>query len=587
MNIKDTLQKEISTLIENLYQVQNVVLDVQENKTEFEGDFTVVTFPLVKLVKKSPDVVAMELGGALSASSDLVAGFNVVKGFLNLLIKNRAFLDNLSLSAQSFEANVKAKGKVMVEYSSPNTNKPLHLGHVRNNLLGYSVAQILKEAGYEVTKTQIINDRGIHICKSMVAWLERDGNETPESTQLKGDKLVGQYYVYFDSLYKAEVKELLAEGMSEEEAKKQAPIMKKAQAMLLDWEKGDSQVRDLWEKMNGWVYEGFAQTYKRLGVSFDQVQYESNTYLLGKDLIQQGLNSGVFYRKEDGSVWVDLTEEGLDHKLLLRSDGTSVYMTQDLGTAVERFKENDIEKLIYTVGNEQDYHFQVLFKILKKLGYGWADQLYHLSYGMVELPEGKMKSREGTVVDADDLMEEMFSTAMEKAQELGKLENLSNEEKIASYETVGIGALKYYLLKVDPRKKMLFNPKESIDFNGNTGPFIQYTYARIQSLLSKAEYKALEEVPAVELNASEKQLIMQLSNYKEVVERAAESLSPALVANYLYELVKSYNSFYQNNPILKQDQEDTKQFRLYLSALSALVIKKSLGLLGIGTVDRM
>ena len=587
MNIKDTLQKEISTLIENLYQVQDVVLDVQENKTEFEGDFTVVTFPLVKLVKKSPDVVAMELGGALSASSDLVAGFNVVKGFLNLLIKNRAFLDNLSLSAQSFEANVKAKGKVMVEYSSPNTNKPLHLGHVRNNLLGYSVAQILKEAGYEVTKTQIINDRGIHICKSMVAWLERDGNETPESTQLKGDKLVGQYYVYFDSLYKAEVKELVAEGMSEEEAKKQAPIMKKAQAMLLEWEKGDSQVRELWEKMNGWVYEGFAQTYKRLGVSFDQVQYESNTYLLGKDLIQLGLNSGVFYRKEDGSVWVDLTEEGLDHKLLLRSDGTSVYMTQDLGTAVERFKENDIEKLIYTVGNEQDYHFQVLFKILKKLGYGWADQLYHLSYGMVELPEGKMKSREGTVVDADDLMEEMFSTAMEKAQELGKLENLSNEEKLASYETVGMGALKYYLLKVDPRKKMLFNPKESIDFNGNTGPFIQYTYARIQSLLSKAEYKVLEEVPAVELNASEKQLIMQLSNYKEVVERAAESLSPALVANYLYELVKSYNSFYQNNPILKQDQEDTKQFRLYLSALSALVIKKSLGLLGIGTVDRM
>lgn len=587
MNIKDTLQKEISTLIENLYQVQNIVLDVQENKTEFEGDFTVVTFPLVKIVKKSPDVVAMELGGALSASSDLVAGFNVVKGFLNLLIKNRAFLDNLSLSAQSFEANVKAKGKVMVEYSSPNTNKPLHLGHMRNNLLGYSVAQILKEAGYEVTKTQIINDRGIHICKSMVAWLERDGNETPESTQLKGDKLVGQYYVYFDSLYKAEVKELVAEGMSEEEAKKQAPIMKKAQAMLLDWEKGDSQVRELWEKMNGWVYEGFAQTYKRLGVSFDQVQYESNTYLLGKDLIQQGLNSGVFYRKEDGSVWVDLTEEGLDHKLLLRSDGTSVYMTQDLGTAVERFKENDIEKLIYTVGNEQDYHFQVLFKILKKLGYGWADQLYHLSYGMVELPEGKMKSREGTVVDADDLMEEMFSTAMEKAQELGKLENLTNEEKLASYETVGMGALKYYLLKVDPRKKMLFNPKESIDFNGNTGPFIQYTYARIQSLLSKAEYKVLEEVPAVELNASEKQLIMQLSNYKEVVERAAESLSPALVANYLYELVKSYNSFYQNNPILKQEQEDTKQFRLYLSALSALVIKKSLGLLGIGTVDRM
>ena len=399
--------------------------------------------------------------------------------------------------------------------------------------------------------------------------------------------MVGNYYVAFDQTYKKQIAELVANGTDENSAKKQAPVILEAQKMLLDWEKGDETVRNLWSEMNSWVYAGFAETYKRLGVDFDQIQYESNTYLLGKDLIQHGLVTGVLYQKEDGSVWCDLSDEGLDHKLLLRGDGTSVYMTQDLGTAVQRFQENDIQKLIYTVGNEQDYHFDVLFKILKKLGYSWAENLYHLSYGMVELPEGKMKSREGTVVDADDLMQEMYITAKEKAQELGKLENLSNEEKEKSYETVGIGALKYFMLKVDPKKKMLFNPAESIDFAGNTGPFIQYTYARIQSLLSKAEYKVLEEVPAVELNASEKQLIMQLSNYKEVVERAAESLSPALVANYLYELVKSYNSFYQNNPILKQDQEDTKQFRLYLSALSALVIKKSLGLLGIGTVDRM
>jgi arginyl-tRNA synthetase len=474
----------------------------------------------------------------------------------------------------------------MVEYSSPNTNKPLHLGHIRNNLLGFSVAQILKEAGYDVIKTQIINDRGIHICKSMLAWEKFGKGETPETTNTKGDKFVGNYYVEFDKNYKKEIAELVEQGVGEEQAKKDAPVMKEAQKMLLDWENGEATVRALWEEMNSWVYKGFNETYKRLGVDFDQVQYESNTYILGKDLIQEGLDKGVLYEKEDGSVWCDLTDEGLDQKLLLRSDGTSVYMTQDLGTAVERFKQNNIQKLIYTVGNEQDYHFQVLFKILKKLGYEWADQLFHLSYGMVELPEGKMKSREGTVVDADDLMQEMYETAKSKAQELGKLENLSEEEKEASYETVGLGALKYFMLKVDPKKKMLFNPAESIDFNGNTGPFIQYTYARIQSLLSKAG-TLQPETADIELNQSEKELIMQLTNFKTIVAKSAETLSPALVANYVYDLVKAYNSFYQNNPILNQEDENVKQFRLNISDITAKTIKKSLGLLGIGTVNRM
>ena len=420
----------------------------------------------------------------------------------------------------------------------------------------------------------------------MLAWQKSGKNETPESTNLKGDKLVGNYYVAFDKEYKKEIAELVAQGSEEETAKKQATIILEAQKMLLDWEKGDETVRNLWAEMNTWVYTGFAETYKRLGVDFDQVQYESNTYLLGKDLIQQGLISGILYRKEDGSVWCDLSEEGLDQKLLLRGDGTSVYMTQDLGTAVQRFQENNIQKLIYTVGNEQDYHFEVLIKILRKLGYSWAENLYHLSYGMVELPEGKMKSREGTVVDADDLMQEMYETAKDKAQELGKLETLSEEDKEKSYETVGIGALKYFMLKVDPRKKMLFNPAESIDFSGNTGPFIQYTYARIQSLLNKATNTA-EKVSAYEINASEKELVMNLSNFKAVISRAAETLSPALIANYIYEVVKSYNSFYQNNPILNQEDENAKNFRLELSELTGKTIKKGLLLLGIGTVDRM
>lgn len=586
MNIKYIIEEKLSEVILNVYQLKDIKLEVQENKTEFEGDFTIVTFPLVKQLKKNPESIGIELGEALTEQTEIFESFNVVKGFLNVKVKNQLFVDNFRSVTNNFSTIEKKNATVMVEYSSPNTNKPLHLGHIRNNLLGFSVAQILKEAGYDVIKTQIINDRGIHICKSMLAWEKFGNGATPETTNTKGDKFVGNYYVEFDKNYKKEIADLVNQGVGEEQAKKDAQVMKEAQKMLLDWENGEETVRALWAEMNSWVYKGFNETYKRLGVDFDQVQYESNTYILGKDLIQAGLDKGVLYQKEDGSVWCDLTDEGLDQKLLLRSDGTSVYMTQDLGTAVERFKQNNIQKLIYTVGNEQDYHFQVLFKILKKLGYEWADQLFHLSYGMVELPEGKMKSREGTVVDADDLMQEMYETAKSKAQELGKLETLSEEDKEASYETVGLGALKYFMLKVDPKKKMLFNPAESIDFNGNTGPFIQYTYARIQSLLSKAG--ALQtETADIELNQSEKELIMQLANFKTVVAKSAETLSPALVANYVYDLVKAYNSFYQNNPILNQEDENVKQFRLNISDITAKTIKKSLELLGIGTVNRM
>lgn len=586
MNIKNIIEEKLLEIILNVYQLKGIMLEVQENKTEFEGDFTIVTFPLVKQLKKNPETIGTELGQALTEQTELLESFNVVKGFLNVKVKNQFFIDNFSALAENFDTVEKKDSTVMVEYSSPNTNKPLHLGHIRNNLLGFSVSRILEEAGYEVIKTQIINDRGIHICKSMLAWEKFGNGETPDSTGIKGDKFVGNYYVKFDQEYKLQIAELLAQGMSEDQAKKEAPLMKEAQQMLLDWENGNEHVRNLWNEMNSWVYEGFADTYKRLGVDFDQVQYESNTYILGKDLIQEGLDKGVLYQKEDGSVWCDLTDEGLDQKLLLRSDGTSVYMTQDLGTAVERFKQNDIQKLIYTVGNEQDYHFQVLFKILGKLGYSWADQLYHLSYGMVELPNGKMKSREGTVVDADDLMQEMHNIAKTAAEELGKLENLTAEEKAENYENVGMGALKYFMLKVDPKKKMLFNPEESIDFNGNTGPFIQYTYARIQSLLAKADFE-YKEVRNVSLNEYEKALVMQLANYKVVVQKAAEVLSPALIANYVYDLVKTYNSFYQSNPIMIQEDGNIKQIRLNLSDLTAKTIRKSLRLLGIETVNRM
>lgn len=587
MDIKAQLQQHISELIEKNYQLPEVKLEVQENKTPFEGDFTVVTFPLVKQLKKSPDALGQEIGTQLQAENDAVSHFNVVKGFLNLSIKSEYFVKMLQGVEQNFDTLSLKKETIMVEYSSPNTNKPLHLGHIRNILLGYAVAQILKEDGYQVIKTQIVNDRGIHICKSMLAWEKFGNGETPDSSNTKGDKLVGNYYVKFDQEYKKQIKELTEQGATEEEAKKQAPIFVEAQKMLLDWEQEDPKVRQLWETMNQWVYKGFYETYQRLGVDFDQIQYESNTYILGKDVIQEGLDKGVFYKKEDGSVWCDLTEEGLDQKLLLRADGTSVYMTQDLGTAVERFKNNNIQQLIYTVGNEQDYHFQVLFKVLKKLGYPWADHLYHLSYGMVELPHGKMKSREGTVVDADDLMQEMYLTAKEKAQELGKMESLSEEEKEQSYEIVGLGALKYFILKVDPKKKILFNPAESIDFNGNTGPFIQYTYARIQSLLEKANFNSSTEISNVETNAYEKELIMQLANFKPTVSKAAETLSPAQLANYIYDLVKAYNSFYQNNPILNQADDHIKHFRLKLSYLTGKTIKKGLSLLGIGVVNRM
>ena len=585
MDIKQHIQNSISEILKNNYQIENLTLEVQQNKTDFEGDFTVVIFPLVKLAKKSPDVLGNELGEELKKQG-AIENFNVVKGFLNLSINNEAFVQNFKEIKAQFDVKENKNQTVMVEYSSPNTNKPLHLGHIRNNLLGFSVAQILKEAGYNVVKTQIINDRGIHICKSMLAWEKFGKGETPETTGLKGDKLVGNYYVEFDKNYKAQISELKEQGLDEETAKKQATIILEAQKMLLDWEQSKPEVRELWEKMNSWVYTGFNETYKRLGVDFDQVQYESNTYILGKDIIEEGLAKGVFFKKEDNSVWIDLTEDGLDQKLVLRGDGTSVYMTQDLGTAVERFKQNDIQKLIYTVGNEQDYHFQVLFLILKKLGYDWANQLYHLSYGMVELPEGKMKSREGTVVDADDLMQEMYVTAKEKSEELGKLEGLTDEEKEKSYEIVGLGALKYFMLKVDPKKKMLFNPAESIDFNGNTGPFIQYTYARIQSLLNRANFVEAD-FGSYQPNDSEKELIMQLSNFKEVVEKAAETLSPAQVANYVYDLVKTYNSFYQNNPIMTLEDENAKQFKLQISDLTAKTIKKSLHLLGINVVNRM
>ncbi len=587
MNIKQNIQNHIQEIIHTKYQIPEVILEIQDNKTEYEGDFTIVTFPLVKLLKKNPELIGNELGEVLKEQGKLIESYNVVKGFLNVTVNSQYFIDNLKLSEENLQTITPKNEIVMVEYCSPNTNKPLHLGHVRNNLLGYSVANILQEAGYDVIKTQIINDRGIHICKSMIAWQKFGNGETPASSGEKGDHLVGKYYVKFDQEYKKEIAELTESGKDIETAKKEAPIFLEAQKMLLDWEKGDAEVRKLWAEMNTWVYAGFQESYDKMGVDFDEILYESNTYLFGKDMIQKGLQDKVLFQKEDGSVWCDLKDEGLDQKLLLRSDGTSVYMTQDLGTAVERFNKNNFKKLIYTVGNEQEYHFQVLFLILKKLGYSWAENLHHLSYGMVELPEGKMKSREGTVVDAEDLMEEMVQTAKAKAEELGKLETLSDENKEKSYENVGLGALKYFILKIDPKKKILFNPAESVDFNGNTGPFIQYTYARIQSLLSKSTLQKTAFPDDYQLNVYEKNLAILLSNYREVLEKAAENLSPALIANYIYEVVKSYNAFYQNNPILNQKDENVIDFRLNLSNLTAKTIKKSLSLLGIETVDRM
>ena len=590
MNLKQHITQNVLDAIQNVYQITPESVEIQFTRKEFEGDYTLVVFPLIRTLKGKPEDIGTKIGENLVENNKITA-FNVVKGFLNMSLNMIDFLQDFNQNAQNKNyGTVKVDENsrlVMVEYSSPNTNKPLHLGHVRNNLLGFSVSQIIEAAGNNVIKTQIINDRGIHICKSMIAWEKFGNGETPESTGMKGDHLVGKYYVEFDKHYRGEIKELVEAGKSEDDAKKEAPIFLEAQEMLRQWEAQEPKVIALWNKMNGWVYEGFAKTYKRLGVEFDEYLYESNTYILGKDLVEEGLNKGVFYKREDGSVWIDLTEDGLDEKLVLRSDGTSVYMTQDLGTAVERFKNNpSLQELTYVVGNEQDYHFKVLFLILKKLDFSWADALHHLSYGMVDLPNGKMKSREGTVVDADELMQEVYNTAKEISEELGKLEGLSDEEKSDLYETIAMGALKYYILKVDPKKRILFDPKESVDFNGNTGPFIQYTFARIQSLLRKESPKEFD-FESIELNAAEKEIIRALNDFEDTIAKAATEMSPALIANYVYEIVKLFNSFYQNNPILKNEDENMKNFRLYLSQWVANTIQSSLRLLGIGVPERM
>ena len=591
MNLQETLSNQVKQAVLSSYKVELETVEFQATRKEFAGDITVVVFPMLRVVKGNPVQIGETIGNYLVDNVSIVKAFNVVKGFLNIEISDSYFIDFFNgvkeESAYGLVAPTAGEKAVMVEYSSPNTNKPLHLGHVRNNLLGYSVAEILKASGKKVYKTQIINDRGIHICKSMLAWQKFGEGETPESTGLKGDKLVGNYYVKFDQEYKKEIQDLISKGSSEEEAKKNAPILLEAQSMLLKWEAGEEEVVKLWKEMNSWVYDGFNVTYKNLGVDFDTLYYESNTYLLGKEFVEQGLKSGVFVKEEDGSVWCDLTEDGLDKKIVQRSDGTAVYMTQDIGTAIQRIKDfPDVGGMVYTVGNEQDYHFKVLFLILKKLGFDWAKNLYHLSYGMVDLPSGKMKSREGTVVDADDLVEEMAKTAGEISEELGKLDGYSDEEKQELYKTIGLGALKYHILKVDPKKRILYDPKESIDFQGNTGPFIQYTYARIQSILRKAELENLD-LKNTDLHPKEKELIKQLQLFPEVIQSAAEQHSPALIANYTYDLVKEFNSFYQNVSILGADNDVEKQLRVQLSNTVANTIKNAFSLLGIQVPERM
>ena len=596
MSLQEILLENTIKGISSLYGIAMENVEIQQTRKEFEGDYTLVLFPLLKHIKANPQEIGEKLGDYLSSHAlwegqPIVSGYNVVKGFLNLSICENYFLHFLHQIAPEKDYGKKPITKdspaVIVEYSSPNTNKPLHLGHIRNNLLGFSMAKIIEATGKKVYKTQIINDRGIHICKSMIAWQLFGKGETPESTREKGDKLVGKYYVLFDKAYKEEIAGLISEGKTKEEAEREAPIFLKAQEMLRLWEQGDPETLALWRRMNQWVYDGFEVTYHNLGVSFDRNYYESETYLLGKDIVQRGLDEGVFYRKEDGSVWIDLTAEGLDEKLVLRSDGTSVYITQDLGTATKRIEEDfpKVEGMIYTVGNEQDYHFKVLFLILQKLGYTWAKNLYHLSYGMVELPNGKMKSREGTVVDADDLMEEMVQVAQELSQELGKLEGYSDQQKEQLYRVIGLGALKYYILKVDPKKKIAFNPQESIDFQGNTGPFIQYTYARIQSILRRAETCELPK--SVSLHPKEKELIKLLSLFPEVVQNAADTYSPALIANYVYDLVKEFNSFYQNVSILGEEDTDKRSLRVQLSRKVGEVIAIGFDLLGIEVPERM
>ncbi len=591
MALHNLLLPQIQIAIQNHFGIKIEKIEFQSTRKDFEGDITMVLFPLLKLIKSNPLDIGSKIGTYLVDNVTEVVKFNVVAGFINIVISDQYYINffndikvNKQFGFQKIEKNAKA---VLVEYSSPNTNKPLHLGHVRNNLLGYAVAEIIKASGKKVYKTQIINDRGIHICKSMLAWKKFGNNETPSTSGLKGDKLVGNYYVKFDQEYKLQVNELLAQGKTEEEAKKCAPLLIEAQQMLLDWEAGIPAVKDLWKTMNQWVYDGFEETYKNLGVDFDSKYYESNTYLLGKEVVQFGLEKGVFEKDADGSVWIDLTEDGLDRKIVLRSDGTAVYMTQDIGTAIQRVKDfEDVGGMVYTVGNEQDYHFKVLFLILKKLGFDWAANLYHLSYGMVELPSGKMKSREGTVVDADDLMIEMTETAAKIATDLGKLEGYSDHEKVKLYSIIGLGALKYYILKVDPKKQILFNPEESVDFAGNTGPFIQYTFARIQSILRKADFEITQTIQT-ELHPKEKALIKQIALYPTVIQDAAKNHSPALVANYTYELVKEYNSFYQTVSILGEENSDKKVFRVQLSIKVADTIESAFLLLGIQVPDRM
>lgn len=563
-------------------------IGLQETRKEFEGDVTVVTFPLTRMSKKSPEQTGAEIGQYLVDNIEHVSNFNVIKGFLNLSLSD-SYLNHLykeKISQEGFGLFPSNGKKVMVEYSSPNTNKPLHLGHVRNNLLGYSVAEILSANGYDVIKANLVNDRGIHICKSMLAWKKFGAGETPQSTGLKGDHLVGKYYVIFDKEYKKQIDELKAAGQSEEEAKKNAPLIKEAQQMLQQWEAGNEEVINLWKTMNTWVYAGFEETYQKLGVDFKKYYYESDTYLLGKDIIEEGLEKGVFFKKEDNSVWIDLTTEGLDEKLVLRGDGTSVYITQDLGTAQLKYNDFGVDESLYVVGNEQDYHFKVLFLILNKLGKSWASGLYHLSYGMVDLPSGKMKSREGTVVDADDLIDEMVETAKSRTEELGKVEGFSDDEKKELYRMIGLGALKYFLLKVEPKKRLLFDPNESIDFQGHTGPFIQYTHARIRSIISKAGVEN-RDFTVDAFTATERELILALNKYPEALSAAAKEYSPAQIANYIYELAKLYNKFYHEEPILKLEDDQLKNFRISLSVTTGSVIKKGMKLLGIDVPERM
>jgi arginyl-tRNA synthetase len=601
MNIQNTIETKVKEGFVTLYSTEIPSVEFQATRKEFEGDITVVVFPMLRYKKGNPVQIGEDLGKYLVDNVEEITNYNVVKGFLNLVIADTFYTDffRSAYSDSNFGFVLPAEDEkaVMVEYSSPNTNKPLHLGHVRNNLLGYSIAEIIKASGKKVYKTQIINDRGIHICKSMLAWEKyapngSDGQkETPETTLnpelKKGDKLVGNYYVKFDQEYKKEIAQLIAEGKTEEEAKKEAPLLIAAQQMLLKWEAGDAHVVSLWKEMNSWVYSGFKVTYKDMGVNFDTLYYESNTYLLGKDVVAQGIEKGIFFKKEDGSVWCDLTEDGLDEKIVLRSDGTAVYMTQDIGTAIQRVKDfPDVGGMVYTVGNEQDYHFQVLFLILKKLGFDWSKQLHHLSYGMVDLPSGKMKSREGTVVDADELMLEMTDTAKAISEELGKLEGYSDTEKNELYTTIGLGALKYFILKVDPKKRILFDPKSSVDFQGNTGPFIQYTYARIQSIIRKASFDYSKAV-TIKLHVKEKELLKQLELYPETIQQAAANYSPALIANYTYDLVKEFNSFYQNVSILGEENQDKKIFRVQLAKKVANTIKSAFSLLGIQVPERM